>query len=207
MPIHIHPVAALAPRVLLPGDPGRAMEMAIELLGPGKLMFNHSRGLWGYTGTAPDGQPLTIQSTGIGGPSAAVVLEELARLGARIAIRAGTARALAGDVGLGELIAADDGDPELLSGLRDDCDRTGAVVSTDSFYTPEVAEADALALDMETDALRVAARRLGVRFASVVLVTGSLKGPERIGGAELEDGVKRLATAAFRSISKAQVEP
>ena len=44
-------------------------------------MFNHNRGLWGYTGTALDGAPLTVQSTGLGGPSAAIVLEELCDLG------------------------------------------------------------------------------------------------------------------------------
>ena len=46
-------------------------------------MFNHNRGLWGYTGAARDGEPLTIQATGMGGPSAAIVVEELIDLGAR----------------------------------------------------------------------------------------------------------------------------
>ena len=44
-------------------------------------MLNARRGLWGYTGTAPDGEPLTVQSTGMGGPSAAIVVEELIDLG------------------------------------------------------------------------------------------------------------------------------
>ena len=57
-------------------------------------MFNHHRGLWGYTGTAPDGEPVTIQATGMGGPSAAIVLSELISLGARRAIRVGTCGAL-----------------------------------------------------------------------------------------------------------------
>jgi len=39
-------------------------------------MFNHHRGLWGYTGRAADGELLTIQSTGMGGPSAAIVISE-----------------------------------------------------------------------------------------------------------------------------------
>ena len=68
--IHLHPTAPLAPRVLLPGDPGRALALAQDLLREPR-MFNHNRGLWGYTGVAADGLPLTIQSTGIGGPSAA----------------------------------------------------------------------------------------------------------------------------------------
>ena len=56
-PIHLHPTADLAPRVLLPGDPGRALLLAQTLLDT-PLMFNHHRGLWGYTGTAADGEPL-----------------------------------------------------------------------------------------------------------------------------------------------------
>ena len=80
--IHLHPTAPLAERVLLPGDPGRALLLA-QLLLEAPKMFNHNRGLWGYTGTAADGQPLTVQSTGMGGPSAAIVLSELAELGAR----------------------------------------------------------------------------------------------------------------------------
>jgi uridine phosphorylase len=94
-PIHLRPTAELAERVLLPGDPGRALALAQSLL-EGPLMFNHHRGLWGYTGAArADGQPLTIQSTGMGGPSAAIVLQELIALGARRAIRVGTCGALA----------------------------------------------------------------------------------------------------------------
>ena len=92
-PIHLHPTAPLAERVLLPGDPGRALALAQALLVEPR-MFNHNRGLWGYTGAAPDGEPLTIQSTGIGGPSAAIVLSELIALGVQRAIRVGTCGAL-----------------------------------------------------------------------------------------------------------------
>ena len=66
--IHLHPTAALAERVLLPGDPGRALALAQTLLVK-PLMFNHHRGLWGYTGPAvADGEPLTIQIHGHGRP-------------------------------------------------------------------------------------------------------------------------------------------
>ncbi len=104
-PIHLRPTAPLAERVLLPGDPGRALALAQALLEEPR-MFNHHRGLWGYTGAAPDGQPLTIQSTGMGGPSAAIVLAELIALGARRAIRVGTCGALAPGLELGELVIA-----------------------------------------------------------------------------------------------------
>jgi DeoD family purine-nucleoside phosphorylase len=103
-PIHLRPTAPLAERVLLPGDPGRALMLA-QLLIEQPKMFNHHRGLWGYTGPAAlDGKPLTIQSTGMGGPSAAIVLHELIALGARRAIRVGTCGALDPALGLGELI-------------------------------------------------------------------------------------------------------
>jgi purine-nucleoside phosphorylase len=74
--IHLRPTAPLARRVLLPGDPGRALLLAQELLDAPR-MFNHNRGLWGYTGDAADGEPLSIQSTGMGGPSSAIVSAEL----------------------------------------------------------------------------------------------------------------------------------
>jgi uridine phosphorylase len=104
--IHLRPTAALAERVVLPGDPGRALALAQSLLVK-PLMFNHHRGLWGYTGqAASDGEPLTIQSTGMGGPSAAIVLTELIALGARRAIRVGTCGALDERLGLGDLLIA-----------------------------------------------------------------------------------------------------
>ncbi len=53
-------------------------------------MSNHARGLWGYSGRTPAGTALTIQSTGMGGPSAALVLGDLAELGVRRAVRVGT---------------------------------------------------------------------------------------------------------------------
>ena len=94
--------------MLLPGDPGRALALAQMLLVK-PLMFNHHRGLWGYTGPArADGELLTIQSTGMGGPSAAIVLTELLALGVRRAIRVGTCGALAPGLSLGELIVARD---------------------------------------------------------------------------------------------------
>jgi uridine phosphorylase len=95
-PIHLRPTAPLAERVLLPGDPGRALMLA-QLLLQEPRMFNHHRGLWGYTGIAPDGEPMTVQSTGMGGPSAAIVLHELIGLGVKRAIRVGTCGAFRGD--------------------------------------------------------------------------------------------------------------
>ena len=101
----LRPHEAVAERVLLPGDPGRALRFAQQLLDSPK-MLNHNRGLWGYTGLAADGQPMTIQSTGLGGPSTAMVVEELIGLGARRLVRAGTCRAFV-DAAPGSLIIAE----------------------------------------------------------------------------------------------------
>ncbi len=79
--VHLRPSTELAERVLLPGDPHRALFVAQALL-ERPIMFNHRRGLWGYTGTAADGEPVTVQATGMGGASAAIVTEELIALGA-----------------------------------------------------------------------------------------------------------------------------
>src|SRR5436305_12902542 len=104
-PIGLQPTAPLAPRVPLPGDPGRALLLAQALLEQPK-MFNHHRGLWGYTGRAADGELLTIQSTGMGGPSAAIVISELAALGARLLLRVGTCGALDPSLALGDRVIA-----------------------------------------------------------------------------------------------------
>lgn len=104
-PVILKPHEPVAERVLLPGDPGRALRLATQLI-DGPRMLNHHRGLWGYSGAAADGGPLTIQSTGLGGPSAAAVVAELVALGARRLIRVGTAAGLAATA-LGTLVVAD----------------------------------------------------------------------------------------------------
>jgi DeoD family purine-nucleoside phosphorylase len=105
MPHHLRPSTPYAPDVLLPGDPGRALALAQQLLSEPK-MSNHARGLWGYTGRTPEGHALSIQSTGMGGPSAAIVLHELAELGVRRAIRVGTCGALDPALEHGDLVVA-----------------------------------------------------------------------------------------------------
>src|SRR6185312_7904057 len=89
MPFRLRPTAPIAADAVLVGDPGRALLLAQELLEQPK-MSNHARGLWAYFGTTPAGSELTIQATGMGGPSAALVLGDLAELGVRRAVRVGT---------------------------------------------------------------------------------------------------------------------
>jgi uridine phosphorylase len=190
--IHLRPTAALAERVLLPGDPGRALALAQTLLEQ-PLMFNHHRGLWGYTGIAPDGEPLTIQATGMGGPSAAIVLSELITLGARRAIRLGTCGALASGLELGELIIAREAisadgasralgagervaaDPRLTEalGVQAPSARRGAVLSVDLFYDDgrRPTAPDALAIEMEAATLFAVGAAQGIPVACVLAVS------------------------------------
>ena len=54
---HLRPTAPIFERALLPGDPGRAMALAQDLLAAPR-MANHARGLWGYSGAAASGHEL-----------------------------------------------------------------------------------------------------------------------------------------------------
>src|SRR3954454_11684239 len=102
MPARLRPTAPISANAILVGDPGRALLLAQELLEQPK-MSNHARGLWGYSGLTPAGRGLTIQATGMGGPSASVVLGDLAELGVKRAIRIGTCASVGG-LELGELM-------------------------------------------------------------------------------------------------------
>jgi purine-nucleoside phosphorylase len=106
--IHLHAEPGdYAPLVLLPGDPSRARRIATRFDGglDGSRLVNEHRGLLGWTGTY-QGRPISVQSTGMGTPSSAIVVEELLRLHARQLIRLGTTGALQPDIGLGHLIIA-----------------------------------------------------------------------------------------------------
>jgi purine-nucleoside phosphorylase len=106
--IHLHAEPGdYAPLVLLPGDPKRATTIAGRFDGglSGARLVNDNRGLLGYTGTV-EGRPVSVQTTGMGPPSIAIVTEELLRLGARQLVRVGTTGALQADVRLGDLIIA-----------------------------------------------------------------------------------------------------
>ena len=225
-PIHLKPCTDLAPRVLLPGDPHRALAMAQALLEE-PAMFNHQRGLWGYTGAAPDGEALTIQATGMGGPSAAVITEELIALGAVSLIRVGTCGALVEGPALGdplvvaEVLAADGTsralgagervtpDPGLTSALAGVAGDGVTVVSSDVFYDDRPEEqarwidAGAVAVEMEAAAVLTVCARHGVAGACLLGVTDLLEGAEgrqRIDAEALDElGVElgRLAMAAL----------
>jgi len=223
--IHLRPTAPLAARVLLPGDPGRALALAQSLLAEPR-MFNHHRGLWGYTGTAPDGEPLTIQSTGMGGPSAAIVLTELIVLGVRRAIRVGSCAALVPGLALGELVIARESicadgtsralgageriaaDPSLTEALirRAPAAHTGTVVSVDLFYEsgPRGGGRQALAVEMEAAALFAVGARADVPVACMLIVSDTFDSTgarARIGDSAMLEAAEKMGAAAIAALS------
>jgi uridine phosphorylase len=225
-PLHLRPTAPLAERVLLPGDPGRALALAQALLEEPR-MFNHHRGLWGYTGAAPDGEPLTIQATGMGGPSAAIVLTELIALGARRAVRVGTCAALAAGIELGELVIAREAlcadgtsralgagervgaDERLTKALLAHCAgaRAGTVVSVDLFYENgrPGAGRDALAVEMEAAALFAVGRSAGAAVACVLAVSDTFDANgerRRIADHDLLAAAERMGAGAIAALSE-----
>ncbi len=224
MPTRLRPTAPMAPDAILVGDPGRALLLAQELLGKPK-MSNHARGLWGYTGTTAADDALTIQATGMGGPSAAMVLTDLAELGVKRVVRVGTCAgfepARPGELLLPtEAIAATGSaasfgltpgesarpDPSLFDLLAEELEgevRACPVASLDSL-PPHGAPAGAVAADMQTVAVLARGRKLGLVAAAILIVSEA--DDKKLADDELESSAKRAGRAAANAISKPQVE-
>jgi purine-nucleoside phosphorylase len=193
MPSRLRPTASVTADAILVGDPGRALLLAQELLEQPK-MSNHARGLWGYSGRTPAGHELTIQSTGIGGPSAALVLGELAELGVQRAIRVGTCVGLGEELDLGQLLVVTEAiaaggsatslGVEVGEGVRPDEDltarlgkalgegaRRARVASFDAYPGGEADEGGVEAGDMQSAPLLARARGIGVSVGVLLIVT------------------------------------
>jgi purine-nucleoside phosphorylase len=162
MPIHVRAEPGdYAEACLLPGDPLRAKYIAETYL-DGAQQRNAERGMLGYTGTW-NGAPVSVQATGMGCPSAAIVMEELVQLGVKRFLRVGTCGGLQPDLELGDLIVAltavpADGTVRTYVGAEPHCPtadwslihgavhaakeigqpmRVGPIVSSDVFYNPD----------------------------------------------------------------------
>ena len=92
----------IAPFVLLPGDPSRAARIAAEWFDDGTLVMAN-REFHSYTGTFK-GLPVSVISTGLGSPGAAMVVQDLKPLGVKAAIRVGTAGSVNSDVAPGDIV-------------------------------------------------------------------------------------------------------
>ena len=90
--------------VILPGDPKRCAKIA-EFLTDAKQVADN-REFTTYTGTL-DGVRVSVTSTGIGGPSAAIAIEELSKCGAHTFLRVGTCGGMQENILGGDLVIAD----------------------------------------------------------------------------------------------------
>ena len=105
MPIHLRAEPGdYAEAVLLPGDPLRAKYIA-ETYFDDAVEINHERGMLGYTGTFR-GKRVSVQSSGMGCPSAGIVVEELVQLGVKRILRVGSCGGLKLGLNMGELVVA-----------------------------------------------------------------------------------------------------
>ena len=141
---------------ILPGDPGRCEKIAAHFDGPVFVSSNREYTIWNGTLC---GEKVSVCSTGIGGPSAAIAMEELVACGAHTFIRVGTCGGIdlkvkAGDVVIASGAVRQDGtsreyapiefpavsDPDVMLALRDAAkslelpNHTGVVQAKDSFY-------------------------------------------------------------------------
>src|SRR5688500_11281113 len=106
MPIHLRAESGdYAPNVLCPGDPRRARYIAETVVASDFRCVNEERAMLSFTGTS-DGKPISVQTTGMGCPSAGIVFEELVMLGATRLIRVGTCGALKDGARMGDTVIA-----------------------------------------------------------------------------------------------------
>jgi uridine phosphorylase len=206
-------VGDVAKYILLSGDPKRVEKIASFFDEPRKVA--EYRGFVTYTGSV-DGIDISACSTGIGCSSAAIVVEELARIGAQTFIRIGTTGALQPEIEIGDIVVASaavraDGtskvyvpaeypavaDFSVLSALIEAAKRLGAkvnlgkVVSTDAFYAGSYdiwRKAGALSVEMECSAIFTIAGLKGLEAGAILAVDGNItKGIEK---GEFEPGEK-----------------
>ena len=89
--------------VFLPGDPGRCEAIAQHFDNPVHFGMNREYNIWNGELL---GEKVTVCSTGIGGPSASIAMEELAAIGADTFVRIGTCGGIAMDVLPGDVVVA-----------------------------------------------------------------------------------------------------
>lgn len=223
MPSRLRPTAPIAADAVLVGDPGRALLLAQELLEEPK-MSNHARGLWAYFGATPAGDELTIQATGMGGPSAALVLGDLAELGVKRAIRVGTCVGTGSGGALGDLLivreaiahggsaaslgvepgAATTPGSELTGKLQSELADEGklvAIASVDAHPAEHTAAPGITAIDMQTAPLLARAASLQLELAVLLIVCEIERGRAILQKENLEKLERRAGRAASAALS------
>ena len=186
--------------VLLPGDPKRCAKIAKYFDDP--VLIADSREYITYTGTV-DGVKVSVTSTGIGGPSAAIALEELTNCGADTFIRVGTCGGMQEEVLSGDLVIASGairmdgtsreyappeypavGDYEILKALEEAADNLGmrhhigVVHCKDAFYgqhNPELLPQSEVLLQKWEAYLRLGCLASEMESATLFIVGGYRK--------------------------------
>ncbi len=194
----------VAPCVLLPGDPGRVKRIAAQM--DHAELVAENREYIVYTGTSA-GEPVSVCSTGIGGPAASIALEELANIGAHTFIRVGSCAGRLEDIPIGipivitaafrgegtskaylpvEFPAVADLDVTiaLVDAARASGEpfRVGLAETRDAFYMPDVAQAERM---------RKAGVIAGEQEAATLFVVGAWRGV-RVGAIATTDSNKWL---------------
>ncbi len=145
-PYHIgFGIADLAPDTtvaLLSGDPHRSTHIATQRLGAAQMLSN-GRGLDSWSAQLPSGRPVVCATSGMGAPSASIVINELAQIGIRTIIRIGTSGSIQPHVEVGSLVI-----PHAAlcrHGAADDIAPTEYPAAADPFLTVSLANAAAAA--------------------------------------------------------------
>ncbi len=221
-PIHVRAEpGAVAPIVLLVGDPGRATHAASMMRDA--RCFNEFRGLLGYTGTW-EGRRVSVQTTGMGCPSAAIVCEEMAMLGARVLIRLGTCGAVQQHIEPTDLIIATaacpldgttadyaGGEPyapaatfRVVRSLTDVATaagatyHTGIIVTEDALYCVRDAWTErwqargVLAQEMETSAIFTVAALRGMEAGCMLVASNHAGQHERLPDTQLQPAIDTM---------------
>ena len=161
--------------VILPGDPKRCVKIAQYLENP--VLIADNREFTTYTGTL-DGVKVSVTSTGIGGPSASIAMEELYRCGADTFVRIGTCGGMQPDVTAGSIVVATAA-----------CREEGVTEKMIPLSYPAVADGEVVA------ALLDAARQQGIPVHKGIVLTQALFYPSF-----LESTVKLYAKAGVKAM-------
>jgi uridine phosphorylase len=214
---------------LIPGDPGRVDRIASQCDNAATVAENRE---YKVVNATYDGVPLTICSTGIGCPSAAIAVEELSRVGVDTLIRVGTTGALQEGIEIGDMVVAtgaakEEGtskryedsvipavpDYDVLSSLVDAAEandedvHVGPIVS--DAYVDEWEAAGLLAVEMEAAAVFSLARRKDLAAGAICTVDGNLvEGTQKGADSESElpekakDNVERAISITLDAVSR-----
>lgn len=230
MSLHIGaPKGAVAPRVLLPGDPLRARFIAENYLENPKC-YNEVRGMYGYTGQYK-GIDVSVQGTGMGMPSHSIYVHELINdYGAQVLIRTGSCGALQPDIEIRDLIMGlgASTDSSMMHRRLDGMNfapsanwdlaaaaakaaaelnlelKVGGIVSSDTFYDEAEswklwARYGVLAVEMEAAALYTLAARFGVKALCLLTVSDSLVTKKEVSARDREQSFTNMMELALET--------